>query len=203
MRVACPVIFGPSETREDPALGPGPQKEPEPLRRSQHDSGRMLLFWPLWTLPEPVTAPESGDLRSGHTQAFPRGGYPREGGEHMRAFYGTRYYDGSSPRWRGTFLLLSSRAVLIGWSRCCLALVYQHHNACHSASDWGHRKVWCEISTASRRVRRRGSAAASEGATYERHGCAPCAAMAARSRAAPGYGLAFAGAIGGAMSWPS
>ena len=66
-----------------------------------------------------------------------------------------------------------------------------------------HRKVCCEIATASRKARRRGSAAASEGATCERHGSAPCAAMAVRSRAAPVYGLALAAAIGGAMSWPS
>ena len=60
-----------------------------------------------------------------------------------------------------------------------------------------HRKVCCEIAAAARRARRRGSAAASEGATCERHGSAPCAAMAVRSRAAPVYGLALAAAIRG------
>ena len=59
------------------------------------------------------------------------------------------------------------------------------------------------MSTVSRGARRKGSAAASEEATCERHGSAPCAAMAVLSRAAPVYGLALAAAIGGAMSWPS
>ena len=51
--------------------------------------------------------------------------------------------------------------------------------------EWRHRKVCCEMSTAARGARRRGSAAASAGATCERHGTAPCAAMAVLSRAAP------------------